>query len=53
LEKPSEIDLLERVCKEAKKEGKLIGSHLNQLYVAFGTRFTKAWEALKEERVKK
>jgi predicted nucleic acid-binding Zn finger protein len=53
LEKPSEIELLERVCKEAKKEGKLDGSHLNQLYETFGTRFTKAWEALKEGRVKK
>lgn len=53
MEKPSEIELLENVCKEAKEEGKIVGKHLNQLYETFGTRFTKAWEALKDGRVKK
>jgi len=53
LEKPSEIELLEQVCKEAKEKGKLIGSHLNLLYETFGMRFSKAWEALKEGRIKK
>jgi len=53
LEKPSEVELLEQVCKRAKTEGKLDGSHLNLLYETFGMRFAKAWEALKEGRIKK
>ena len=53
MEKPSEVELLEQVCKKAKAEGKLDGSHLDLLYETFGLRFTKAWEALKEGRIKK
>ena len=41
------------MCKEAKEKEKLDGKHLNQLYETFGTRFTKAWEALREGRIKK
>ncbi len=48
-----EDDLLNAVCKEAKAEGKLTGENLTKLYEAFGQRFTKAFEALKENRVKK
>jgi len=53
MKKSSEIDLLENVCKEAKAEGQLTGAHLARLFAAFGLRFAKAWEALKERRVKK
>ena len=53
MEKPSEVELLEQVCKKAKTEGRLDGSRLNLLYETFGMRFTKAWEALKEGRIKK
>jgi predicted nucleic acid-binding Zn finger protein len=49
----SEIDVLNSVCREAKKEGKLTGKNLTKLYEIFGQRFTKAFEALKEGRVKK
>ena len=49
----SEDDLLNTVCKEAKAEGKLTGENLTKLYEAFRQRFTKAFEALKENRVKK
>ena len=49
----SEIDTLNTVCKAAKKEGKLSGKSLTDLYDLFGQRFTKALEALKENRVKK
>jgi len=49
----SEDDLLDAVCKEAKAEGKLTGENLTKLYEAFGQRFTKAFEAIKENRVKK
>lgn len=49
----SEIETLNTICKEAKKEDKLTGKNLTRLYELFGQRFTKAFEALKEGRVKK
>jgi predicted nucleic acid-binding Zn finger protein len=49
----SEIDTLNTICKIAKAEGKLSGKNLTALYDIFGQRFTKALEALKENRVKK
>ncbi len=49
----SETDLLDVVCKESKAEGKLTGKSLNRLYEVFGQRFTRAFEALNEGRVKK
>jgi predicted nucleic acid-binding Zn finger protein len=49
----SEIDTLNAVCKTAKTEGKLSGKNLTALYDLFGQRFTKALEALKENRIKK
>lgn len=53
MKKPTEINMLENICKEAKGKGRVTGVHLTQLSTAFGPRFTKAWEALREERVKK
>jgi predicted nucleic acid-binding Zn finger protein len=53
MKKPTEINLLEDTCKKAKKEGKLTGTHLTKLHTAFGPRFTRAWQALKEKRIKK
>ena len=53
MEKKSEIDLLNVLCKEAKANDKLTGKNLTRLYEVFGQRFTKAFEALKENRVKK
>jgi predicted nucleic acid-binding Zn finger protein len=50
---PKEIKVLEKVCEEAKTRGELTDNHLAQLSEAFGSRFTKAWETLKEKRVKK
>ena len=49
----SEIDQLNSICREAKKEGKLSGKNLTRLYDLFGQRFTKALNTLKENRVKK
>lgn len=51
--KPSEVDMLTSICKKAEAKGRVTGVHLTQLSVAFGSRFTKAWEALREKRVKK
>lgn len=53
MDENSEIDTLNTVCREAKKEGKLTGKNLTRLYEIFGSRFTRAFEALKENRVKK
>jgi predicted nucleic acid-binding Zn finger protein len=49
----NEIETLNVICKTAKKEGRLSGKNLTDLYDLFGQRFTKALEALKENRVKK
>ena len=53
MDKESEIDALTSVCKEAKIEDKLTGKNLTTLYEIFGQRFTKAFEALKDNRVKR
>lgn len=49
----SEVEILKTICKAAKKDGKLTGKNLTKLHEVFGQRFTKALEALKENRVKK
>ena len=49
----SEIEALNSICRESKKEGKLSGKNLTSLYELFGRRFTRALSALKENRVKK
>jgi predicted nucleic acid-binding Zn finger protein len=49
----NELDTLNLICKHAKTEDKLSGKNLTDLYELFGQRFTKALEALKENRVKK
>jgi predicted nucleic acid-binding Zn finger protein len=49
----SEIDVLNEICKKAKADGKLTGRSLTRLYEIFGQRFTRAFEVLKENRVKK
>ncbi len=53
MDKDSELDVLNTICRKAKTEDKLTGRSLNTLYEVFGQRFTKAFEALKENRVKK
>lgn len=49
----AELDTLNSICRQAKAEGKLSGNSLTTLYDLFGQRFTKALDALKENRVKK
>ncbi len=49
----SETDTLNAICKVAKGEGKLTGRNLTELYDVFGQRFSRAFEALRENRVKK
>ena len=50
---PKEIKILENVCEESKNRKELTGNQLSQLSEAFGSRFTRAWDTLKEKRVKK
>jgi predicted nucleic acid-binding Zn finger protein len=50
---PKEIKLLENICKEAKNSKTLSGEQIEQLSEALGSRFTKAWEAVKTESVKR
>lgn len=50
---PKEIKVLKKVCEEAKNKDGLTDDHLEQLSEALGSRFTKAWDTIKEERVKK
>jgi predicted nucleic acid-binding Zn finger protein len=53
MDEKSEINVLNSICKQAKTDDKLTGKNLTRLYEIFGQRFTKAFEALKENRVKK
>jgi predicted nucleic acid-binding Zn finger protein len=53
MDESSENDLLNAICKEAKADGKLTGKNLTRLYEIFSQRFTRAFETLKEGRVKK
>jgi predicted nucleic acid-binding Zn finger protein len=48
-----EVKLLQKICKEAKTKGDLTEKQLAQLSEAFGSRFTKAWDAIQGEQVKK
>ena len=51
--KASEVNTLEDICKKADTEGKITGADLVSLSTAFGPRFTRAWDALNDRRVKK
>ena len=53
MDEKSEINILNSICKQAKTDDKLTGKNLTRLYEIFGQRFTKAFETLKEHRVKK
>ncbi|UCE43799.1 MAG: hypothetical protein JSV57_05460 [Candidatus Bathyarchaeota archaeon] len=53
MKKISEINILKDTCSKAKAKDKVTGAHLAKLSTAFGPRFTRAWEALKERRIKK
>ncbi len=47
------MDTLREICKDAKKKDRITGEHSAHLTNLFGGRFTKAWEAIRQERVKK
>ena len=47
------LKILDEICKEAKTKGKITDSQIKLLLEAFGLRFTKAFDAVNGERVKK
>lgn len=53
MKKPSEPDMLKEVCRKIKVEKRVTDAHRTRLSLAFGSRFDKAWEALRERRIKK
>lgn len=53
MKKPSEPDMLKEVCRKIKVEKRVTDVHHTRLSLAFGSRFDKAWEALRERRIKK
>lgn len=53
MRRPLDVDKLREICKEIEKEGRVTGIHLSRLSAAFGARFAKAWEAVREKRIKK
>jgi len=53
MKKLSDINALKEICKEIEKEGQVTGPHLTRLSATFGPRFAKAWDAVKERRIKK
>lgn len=53
MKKTLEPDVLESVCKEFKTKKRVTSAHLTRLSRAFGSRFAKAWKALKQGKIKK
>ncbi len=53
LAKTSELETLERICREAAVENRVKDDDLDKLSAAFGQRFTKALNAVEDKRVKK
>ncbi|MEM2375213.1 MAG: hypothetical protein QW502_04860 [Candidatus Bathyarchaeia archaeon] len=49
----AENDILEKICREIEKTKKATDEHLARLATIFGQRFQRAWEAVKDNRVKK
>lgn len=53
LTKPSELKTLKHICNKAEKTKEIKEVDQNKLFDSFGQRFKKAWEAIKDRRVKK
>jgi len=52
LAKASELETLKQICKKAATKKRIEDTDLNKLSAAFGQRFAKAWEVVKDKRVK-
>jgi len=51
--RPSEIRILEGICRNVRARGRITEEDANRLSMAFGSRFERAMKALTERRVKK
>jgi predicted nucleic acid-binding Zn finger protein len=49
----AEIHSLQEICHEAKERGRLTEDHLAKLKTVFGQRFSNAWEAIEDSRIKR
>ncbi|MEM3745703.1 MAG: hypothetical protein QW323_04330, partial [Candidatus Bathyarchaeia archaeon] len=48
-----ESEVLDAICEEIRRAGKISDENFDRLVVVFGSRFIKAWRAVKDNRVKK
>jgi len=53
MKKTSDIEALKDICKQIRTEGQVNSVHLTRLSSTFGSRLAKAWETVKERRIKK
>jgi len=53
MQENSETRVLEAVCREIQTEGAVSEAHLKRLSEVFGQRAARAWEAVREGRIKK
>jgi len=53
MEEKKEAKLLDEILENVKRNGKLTGEDISELYSLFGKRFLKAWKAVREGQVKK
>lgn len=53
MSKPSELKTLDQICCKIAKTKEIEEADQKRLSDSFGQRFTKAWKAVKEKRVKK
>lgn len=53
MKKTSDIEALKDICKQIRTEGQVTSVHLTRLSSTFGSRLAKAWETVKERRIKK
>jgi predicted nucleic acid-binding Zn finger protein len=49
----SELETLQRVCRNLERENRIEATDHQKLLTVFGQRFTRAWEAIADKRVKK
>ena len=49
----AETQSLQEICLEAKEKGQLSKDHFVELRTLFGQRFSNAWEAIEDSRVKR
>ncbi|MEM1515058.1 MAG: hypothetical protein QXH24_03295 [Candidatus Bathyarchaeia archaeon] len=49
----AESEVLESICEDIKRSGKISDENFDRLATTFGSRFIKAWRTIRDSRVKK